>query len=165
MPLRYFGLRVRDLDRSLRFYTKALRLKEVRRGDLREFGLGIWVLLQDPRTHQRLELNWYPKGSKFATPYAPGEALDHLGFLLGRVPERALRAEHARLLRAGARPASIAQTGEPDGWVAYVLDPDGNCIEIFRWPTVAEVREERRRQAAARSPPKSGPRPRRKKRS
>ena len=154
MPLRYAGIRVTDLARSLRFYTKVLRLREVRRGDLRRQGLGIWVLLEDPRSHQRLELNWYPPRSSHATRYLAGEGLDHLGFLLGNVSAKRLESEYQRLLRGGARPTAVTPrvTG---GWVAYVRDPNGLWIEIFRWPTAAERRKDqaeraRRKRARAR---------------
>ena len=62
--LRYFGIRVTDLERSLSFYVGVLGRKERRRGTMRHGG--VWVLLQDPRTRQRLELNWYPPGSPYA---------------------------------------------------------------------------------------------------
>lgn len=149
MPLRYVGIRVRDLERSLTFYTKALGLREVHRGDLSTYGLGTWVLLQDPKTKQRLELNWYPRTSRFAGPYDPGDGLDHIGFLLGSVGERVLRQEYRRLLAAGARPTEITPDAS-GGWVANVRDPDGNWIEIFRRPTPAEVREARRKAAQER---------------
>ncbi|MGP8076931.1 MAG: VOC family protein [Thermoplasmata archaeon] len=77
------GLRVTRLARSLRFYTKALGLREVRRGDTRSWGGGIWVLLEDPRSRRKVELNWYPKGSTFAGAYRSGDAVDHLDFTLG----------------------------------------------------------------------------------
>ncbi|MFZ1023896.1 MAG: VOC family protein [Thermoplasmata archaeon] len=146
MPLRYTGIRVTNLARSLRFYTKGLRLREVARGDLRKWGAGVWVLLEDPKTHQRLELNWYPPKSRFATPYAPGEGLDHIGFLLGNVSAARLEAEYDRLLRKGARPTEI-DLQLSDGWVADVKDPDGNWIELFRRPTAAETRKEHSAQA------------------
>lgn len=149
MPLRYAGIRVTQLARSLRFYTKTLGLKEVRRGDIRSIGAGVWVLLEDPKTHQRIELNWYPKGSKWATPFAPGDGLDHLGFLLGRVPQAALEREYARLLRLGARKVGFPLEKD-QGWVAYVGDPDGHWIEIFRWPTAAEERAMRPKRRPAR---------------
>jgi hypothetical protein len=40
---------------------------------------GKWVL-EAPRSHQRLELNWYPPDSHLATSYEAGEGLDHIGF-------------------------------------------------------------------------------------
>lgn len=140
MPLRYFGIRVTDLRRSQRFYTRVLRLREIARGDLRKYGLGVWVLLEDPKSHQRLELNWYPPRSSYATKFVAGDALDHIGFLLGRVPASRLEAEYARLLRAGARPTAVTPK-VTDSWVFNVKDPDGNWVEFFRRPTAAEERK------------------------
>ncbi|MCI4347807.1 MAG: VOC family protein [Thermoplasmata archaeon] len=136
-----------DLVRSLRFYTKALGLKEVTRGDLSQYGRGIWVLLQDPTSHQRLELNWYPKGSQFDVPFVVGEGLDHVGFFLGAVPPATLTRTYGRLLSMGAGPTNVtpASTG---GWVGYVTDPDGNWIEIFRDQTRAEKRRAKAQAAA-----------------
>ena len=67
MYLEQPGIRVTDLGRSVRFYTRAFGLREIRRGDTRWWGGGIWVLLKDPRTRRVLELNWYPKGSLFGS--------------------------------------------------------------------------------------------------
>lgn len=128
-----------DLDRSLRFYTKALGLREVTRGDLSQYGRGTWVLLQDPVSHQRLELNWYPSGSQFDVPFVSGEGLDHIGFFLGPAPASALRRAYERLLRQGAGPTSVTPA-TTNGWVGYVTDPDGNWIEIFRDETTVEKR-------------------------
>jgi catechol 2,3-dioxygenase-like lactoylglutathione lyase family enzyme len=124
-------------------------LREVHRGDLRPDGLGVWVLLEDPRSHQRIELNWYPRSSRFAKPFVNGESLDHIGFLLGPVPRARLEAEYARLLRQGARPTPITPTVS-DGWVANVKDPDGNWVEIFRAPTAEERRQAKAEAAAPR---------------
>ena len=151
MHLRYSGVRVTDLDRSLRFYTKVLGLREVSRGDLSQYGRGTWVLLRDPTSRQQLELNWYPKGSQFDVPFVIGEGLDHIGFFLGSVPATALNRVYQSVLRQGAGPTSIspANTG---GWVGYDTDPDGNWIEIFRSPTAAEKR--RAKAEAARTKPR-----------
>ena len=126
MYLEYFGIRVRDLDRSLKFYTDVLGLKEVKRGTQYEIGGGIWVLLRDEKSNQHLELNWYPKNSPFAVEYLPGEGLDHIGFLVDNVSEK-----FKELVSRGAVPTEVdpQKTG---GWVAYVKDPDGNWIEIFQ---------------------------------
>ena len=119
------GIRVTDLDRSLAFYSRALGLEEERRGDNLANGGGIWVLLRDPRSGMRLELNWYPPESRWAIPYEPGEGLDHIGFVVGDV-----RAAYQELLAHGAEPRIDPDVS--DGFIAYVADPDGNWIEIYR---------------------------------
>jgi catechol 2,3-dioxygenase-like lactoylglutathione lyase family enzyme len=148
VPLYYTGLRVRNLERSIQFYTRALGLKVENRGDGREWGAGLWVELTDPRSKGRIELNWYPKGSKWATPFEPGDALDHLGFFLGHVPRTHLDRLYRRLIANGAKPTRITPDFS-EGWTAYVTDPDGNWVEIFRRPTAAEQRAQAREAAAA----------------
>lgn len=55
MVLRYFGIRVTELERSVKFYTELLGLRKRRQGKMQHGGK--WILLEDPRSHQRLELN------------------------------------------------------------------------------------------------------------
>lgn len=139
MQLEYAGLRVRNLERSLRFYTRALGLRVVRRGDTRSWGGGLWVLLRDPRSRRVIELNWYPRGSLFSGPYRPGEALDHLDFSVGAVPRATLERVYRRLLRQGARPTRWTPA-TTEGWSAHVRDPDGIWIAVARRPTARERR-------------------------
>ncbi|HEY4705239.1 MAG TPA: VOC family protein [Thermoplasmata archaeon] len=126
MYLKYVGIRVTDLDRSVRFYTELLGLREEKRRDTREWGGGIWVMLKDETSGQRLEVNWYAPGSRHATPYVPGEGLDHLGFVVDDV-----ETTYRDLVAKGAGPTDLSPK-DTDGWVAYVTDPDGNWIEIFQ---------------------------------
>ena len=126
MYLSYCGIRVRDLERSLKFYTEMFALKEVARGDHRKYDAGIYVLLRDARSGQKLELNWYPEGSKHAAPYTPGEGLDHIAFVVDDV-----KTKYEELLRRGAEPTEITPSNT-GGWLAYVKDPDGNWIEIYQ---------------------------------
>ena len=84
MYLKYVGIRVTDFDRSVKFYTE-IGLKEMKRGDMRKDGLGVWVLVQDEKSGQHIELDWYPPGSRYAVPVNPGEALDHIGFVVDDV--------------------------------------------------------------------------------
>ncbi|MCI4326571.1 MAG: VOC family protein [Thermoplasmata archaeon] len=133
------GIRVTQLDRSLRFYTKTLGLREVRRGDTRSWGGGIRVLLEDPKSRQRVELNWYPKGSIFHGPFRPGDALDHLDFDLGPVPVSAPERAYRRLLRGGAR-ATRYHAATTAGWMASAIDPNGIWIVLTRRPTPKEQR-------------------------
>lgn len=142
MRLDYPGLRVTDLARSVRFYTRALGLREVKRGDTRSWGGGIWVLLRDPRSRRLLELNWYPKGSRFFEPYAAGTALDHLDFSLGVASRAELEQTYRRLLKQGARRTGY-EPATTEGWMASVTDPDGIWITVGRRPTLAERRARR----------------------
>ncbi len=126
MYLDYAGLRVTNLSRASRFLRDGLGLNELRRGKM-EHG-GIWVLFEDGVSHQRLELNWYPKGSPYATPFLPGEGLDHLGFRVHN-----LAAAGGRLTSAGARKVEeIREEGKVV--VAFYEGPDGIWIELIDSP-------------------------------
>ena len=133
MRLEQPGIRVTNLSRSIRFYTRAFGLREIRRGDTRWWGGGVWVHLRDPRSRRILELNWYPKGSIFGSSYRLGDALDHIDFSLGVASLADLEREYQRLLRLGARPTEHTpeSTG---GWSAGLKDPDGIWIQLYRIP-------------------------------
>ncbi len=139
MQLEIAGLRVSDLPRSLRFYTRTLGLRIVQRGDTRSWGGGLWVRLRDPKSRRLIELNWYPKGSRFFEPYSAGTALDHLDFTLGVASRAELERTYRRLLRGGGRPTGL-EPSTTEGWMASVRDPDGIWITVGRRPTAAERR-------------------------
>lgn len=86
---------------------------------------GRWVHLYDPQTDQRLELNWYPKHSKFYEKYRNGTELDHIGFKV----DDALSWFNL-LLKRGAKPAT-KPFGDANETLAYVKDPDGIWIELI----------------------------------
>jgi catechol 2,3-dioxygenase-like lactoylglutathione lyase family enzyme len=117
----------------LKFYTELFGLKEVARGDHRKHGAGIYVLLRDAKSGQKLELNWYPKESVHATAYAPGEGLDHIAFVVDD-----LRAAYKEFLAKGAQPTNIdpSNTG---GWLAYIKDPDDNWIELYQHDPTKQI--------------------------
>ncbi len=119
----YTGIRVRRLAPSLEFYTEVIGLSEVKRGEMPHGG--IWVLLKDKTTGQHLELNWYPKGSRFDAKYTRGEELDHLAFHVKDV-----KAAYEELLANGATVAVSPE--ESEGTEVYVRDPDGIWIELLR---------------------------------
>lgn len=127
MYLDYVGIRVTNLARATRFVTKALGLEEVRRGKMGHGG--VWVLFRDRISQQHLELNWYPRGSRYATPFSPGEGLDHLGVRVNDIAAagRRVKAAGGRLvdeIRYRGRVA-IAYYEGPDGlWVELIQSPD-----------------------------------------
>ena len=117
--LEYTGIRVRDLARSVRFYTEGLALRLGPKG--RMSAGGTWQELVDPVSSAVLELNFYPG----EPPYREGDELDHLGF---RVDE--LEATIRRLEALGAR-VRIPPFAEGDVRLAFVSDPDGVWIELY----------------------------------
>jgi catechol 2,3-dioxygenase-like lactoylglutathione lyase family enzyme len=121
---RYAGLEVRDLQRSLRFY-RGLGFRVLYRGTMGHGG--VWVHLRLPRQVPRLELNWYPRKSRFARPYRHGSELDHLGF---RVDDPEAWAKKAT--RLGGK--VVARVNEPHEWLVYVADPDGIWLEFIGDP-------------------------------
>jgi lactoylglutathione lyase len=124
MVLRYFGIRVKDLEQSTKFYTDVVGLKKLRQG--RMYHGGKWVLLEDPRSHQRLELNWYPEDSPYATPYKAGEELDHIGF---RVQDPSSTFD--KIVSKGADPAFVPSDKNGVEGIFYVKDPNGIWLEFF----------------------------------
>jgi lactoylglutathione lyase len=117
--LEYVGIRVRDLDRSRRFYTEGLGLRPMSTG--RMAAGGIWETLEDPQTKVQLELNFYP-GSP---PFREGDELDHLGF---RVED--LDATVARLKALGAK-IRIPVFREGNERLVFLSDPDGIWVELW----------------------------------
>lgn len=120
------------MNRSLEFYTKLLGLEEVSRGDNTKIGGGVYVLLKDPKSNAKLELNWYPADSSYARPYIPGEGLDHISFRVEDVP-RAVESLATRGVDVVQTPPAIREPG-PGIMVAFIKDPDGNWIELYHNP-------------------------------
>ena len=120
--LEYTGIRVRDLDRAMRFYTEGLGLRPGARG--RMAAGGVWQELRDPESGAVLELNYYPGDP----PYREGDELDHLGF---RVTD--LKTTAARLTALGAK-VRIPPFSEGSVRLAFLSDPDGVWIELYERP-------------------------------
>ncbi|HEV2317807.1 MAG TPA: VOC family protein [Thermoplasmata archaeon] len=145
------GIRVTDLERSLRFYTSLLDLEPIDRGGDED---GEYVLLRDRRSGQRLELNWYAEQSPFWSPFTAGEGLDHLEVRVRDVPAmlerlkqlgippatRKLWVNPAGIDRLSSDPAAQPMI-EQDVWttkkghrIVYVQDPDGHFLCLYDHP-------------------------------
>lgn len=130
----YTGLRVRSLDRAVRFY-RALGFRQTIRT---KTTLGEVSQLEHPSGGFTIELNYFPKGSKAYEPIRRGTELDHLGFEVDDVD-----ALVDRLCRVGGKvrvkpfnSQIVIHGRDPfDGRAAYVADPDGIWIELMG-PTV-----------------------------
>jgi lactoylglutathione lyase len=124
----YTGIRVRNIQESLEFYTKVLEMEIVDKLEHAEPTKGQAVVLKSPDSNQLLELNSYEEGSQFGSEYKNGEELDHLAFdvddLVNTVEE--LRRKGIEIV---AEPFSI---GSSIGWrEAFVKDPNGIWIELL----------------------------------
>jgi len=122
MGFRYTGIRVRDLDRSIDFYTNVLGMRVTWRMKIRETG-GEIAVLKSPRGKQRLELNWYPPRGRYRR-YRQGDELDHIAFAVPNVD--AFLREHRPEFQVAMKPFN-----EGSDRLAYVTDPDGVWIELM----------------------------------
>ncbi len=121
--LTYVGIRVRDLEKSVRFYTKILGMSIVSRSKIKETK-GECVTLQTEKDGFLLELNYYDKDSPYNTPYAAGEGLDHIAFKVDNLEEFLKETE-----KEGYR--TILQVNADGSKWAYIEDPDSLWIELF----------------------------------
>jgi len=121
--LTYTGIRVKDLDASVDFYTKLLGMKEVGRTKV-EVADGEVVNLVSEDDGHMIELNYYSPSSKFASNYMEGEGLDHLAFQVENL-DKALE----EFSKAG-HPTVLDMKSKTSRW-AYVQDPNGIYIELF----------------------------------
>jgi catechol 2,3-dioxygenase-like lactoylglutathione lyase family enzyme len=116
----YSGIRVRDLDRSIRFYEKiGFRVKA--RGTM-DHG-GEIVDLAFPRHSHWLELNYYPPSNRFYEPFQSGTEFDHFGFTVEDI------AGWATALRRWRLPV-VADFIDRNSRLIYTRDPDGNWVEL-----------------------------------
>jgi len=123
MKFKYTGIRVKDLTRSIDFYTKTMGMKPVDRGTMRAGGK--YVLMKDEESEQLLELNYYPPNTRFYEEYFEGSELDHLAFWCKDV-----RKSYKKVLAGGA--ASAVEPWDEGGYtLAFVRDPDGVWIELI----------------------------------
>ncbi len=137
MGFRYTGIRVRDMNRSINFYTEVLGMRVTWRMKIRETG-GEIAVLKSPRGKQRLELNWYPPRGRYRG-YRQGDELDRLAFSVPDVD--AFLRDHA-----GDFKVAMKAFDEGSDRLAYVTDPDGAWIELMS-----------RRKSGTNRPPRASP--------
>jgi lactoylglutathione lyase len=118
----YTGIRVKNLEKSIDFYTKILGMKVVGRSEI-PIADGTVVNLHSEEGGFELELNYYNKTSKYAKKYVEGEALDHLAFAVEDID-----AFLASAKKEGYKVVADMKT-EKSHW-AYIKDPNGIWIEI-----------------------------------
>jgi lactoylglutathione lyase len=120
----YTGIRVKDLEESIKFYKEALGFQVVLKGNMKVHE-GTYVQMRTPTGKQILELNYYPKTSKFYEEYVNGSELDHLGLYVSNVRE-----QYERLIGLGCNPA-VAPFNQGSWVLAFVKDPNGVWLELI----------------------------------
>jgi len=119
----YVGIRVKDLQKSIDFYTKLLGMRVVGRHKFEKTG-GEIVNLRGEKGGFMLELNHYERDSPFNTPYVLGEELDHLAFRVDDLDEALEEA------RSSGYPSVLEIESDNTRW-AYIEDPNGIWVELY----------------------------------
>lgn len=139
----YTGLRVRNLDAAIDFFTHVLGMKLEARVKA-DWNKGEFANLRTPDGKHKLELSWYAADSPVAGPFREGDELDHLGFAVDDFGA-ALR----RLEAAGYK-AALGPFHESGWHIAFVPVVDGILLDVFkvdrprRRPTPQKTRSKRR---------------------
>lgn len=122
MGLMYTSIRVKDMKKSLNFYTKYFGLKVV--GKRSPIPGELVVNLEDKSTRQRLNLMWYAKSCKMYMPWKEdGVELDHLMFSV-----KDAKKEYNAMVKRGMKTATELFEREREGkklTMGFVKDPNG----------------------------------------
>ena len=118
MQLAHTMIRVRDLDRSIDFYSNFLGLRETRRKDL---GDAVLVFLADENEEHYIELTY----NKDGRDYELGDQFGHLAFFTDDLEAVTARVEEKGWNYRGSRPETGSQ-------YIFIKDPDGYDIEILQ---------------------------------
>lgn len=119
----YVGIRVKNLQESIDFYTKLLGMTVSGRGRY-STPRGEVVHLRSEDSNFTIELNHYDQDSPHNTPYTLGEELDHLAFKVDNL-DKALEEAHAT-----GYPTVLEVRSNGGRW-AYIEDPNGIWIELY----------------------------------
>jgi catechol 2,3-dioxygenase-like lactoylglutathione lyase family enzyme len=120
----YTGIRVKNLDESLRFYTEVMGMKIKERYPIDANNSEVAVVVSKDGGAE-LELNYYKEGSKFNEPYSSGQELDHLAFWLGEDYDNFL----SEAKKKGYN--TVLEGKSPDNHhYAFIKDPNGIFILI-----------------------------------
>ena|SRR5487761_201251 len=106
---------------------KALGMRIVRRGEMPHGGK--YVGLRNLRSKVELELNWYPKTSKFFTPFKKNETMiiSHLRWV------KTIQKKPIKIFCAREQQQAVSPNKQKGVCDPYVKDPDGNWMKLLEW--------------------------------
>jgi lactoylglutathione lyase len=119
----YTGIRVKDLDESIRFYTEVMGMKLKERFQNEATGGEIATVVGEDGGSE-IELNYYRNESKYFKPYSAGEELDHLAFWLG--------ADYEKFLSEAKKKGydTVLEVKSATNRYSFIRDPNGIFILI-----------------------------------
>jgi lactoylglutathione lyase len=119
----YTGIRVKNLDESLKFYTEVMGMKLKERFRNESTGGEVATVVSEDGGSE-IELNYYKQESKYFKPYSSGEELDHLAFWLGD--------DHDKFLSKAKKKGydTVLEVESPTNRYAFIQDPNGIYILI-----------------------------------
>jgi len=122
MGLLYTSIRVKDLKKSVEFYTKYLGMKVIGRKSWVPGEKIVMLLSKD--TGQRLNLIYFSKSCMHYTPYESGSELDHLMFEVDDAKKL-----YEKLVAKGA-PIAMKLWEENGFAMGWIKDSDGIWIGL-----------------------------------
>lgn len=118
MKLGHIHIKIRDLERSLSFYTNLFDLEVTERIDDR------FAFLTGNRMHHQLALQ--ARGEDAPNPGAGSVGLFHIAFEVDN--KKAFAEKYRQLSDMGIAPYTVDHV---ISWAMYFNDPDGNGLEIY----------------------------------
>jgi len=121
--LEHACIRIMDLDKSLKFYKKALSLEEVNRLDYSEYKFTL-VYLSDKNKNFEIELTHNYNTEK---PYEMGNGFSHFALTVSDLEE-----SHEFHKNMGLEVTDLKGLPGEKPRYYFITDPDGYKIEIIR---------------------------------
>ncbi len=120
MKMLHTSVNVKDMDRSISFYTRKMGMKLESRREIKQNNAEIAFLSIEGSNHN-IELTWW----KDKTDYAEGDQLDHIAFSVEDMDEfmGRMRSDGVEI----AKEPYMLGTGR----IAFIKDPNGIWIEII----------------------------------
>ena len=136
----FVGIRVKDIERSARFYGELFGFEPITELHTHPVLKSRVLVLRHPKSGLQLELNSYPPDAPRDPAPPSSRALDHLGV---RVPDVDTLVKSARSLSGKATVLGPfgefrVHVGKSGTRISYVLDPDGNRVEVYDVPGYAK---------------------------